>query len=276
MNGLTNGQWKQFEETGYVNLGKILSAGELSALQQRIDDIMLGKADIAYSKVMMQLDSEDGDYSKAGPQTMGFKGSTLNYRKIQELEYDPLFLEFTQRPLFRDTCARIYGESTPISVFRAMFMNKPANRGTFLPWHQDRWSSLDADPLLTVWTALDPATRENGCVQIIPGSHKMGVINPEHGSGFLTKEQADEICTPEKVVHLELEAGEVALLHNWVLHASDVNRSDQSRRAFSACYMNAATIVKKTGKTYPIVFGEGALKPETVGLHAVAGAATAG
>lgn len=82
--------------------------------------------------------------------------------------------------------ARAYSEEVPIAAFRAMFMNKPARAGTLLPWHQDRWSYLDRDPLLTVWTALDPATQANDCVQVIPGSHRLGLLNPEHASGFLS------------------------------------------------------------------------------------------
>jgi phytanoyl-CoA hydroxylase len=48
------------------------------------------------------------------------------------------------------------------------------------------------------------------------------------------------------------------LLHNWLLHTSDVNRTKQSRRAFSICYMDAATVTNN-GASYPVVFGEGAL-----------------
>ena len=256
---LGESQWQQYERDGYLRLGKLLQKDELAALQRRIDDIMLGKADVTYDSMLMQLDSDSGRYEDAGGQTKGFKGATLGYRKIQDLEFDPFFLRFMQWPIFREICARVYGAETPIACFRAMFMNKPAKRGTFLPWHQDRWSYLDRDPLVTVWAALDPATIENGCVQIIPGSHKLGVINPAHGSGFLTEDQAREHCSRDKVEYLELEAGEVALLHNWLLHSSDVNKTDIPRRAFSVCYLDSRTR-SKNGHTYSIVFGEGSLK----------------
>lgn len=250
---VTDAQWKEYEELGYLKLGRI-EAPFLKRLQTRIDEIMMGKADVDYDKLMMQLDSETGEYGDAGTQSSGFKGPTLNYRKIQELERDPLFREYLLDPVFRDIGARAYGEGTPVALFRAMFMNKPANRGTFLPWHQDRWVSLDRDPQITVWTAMDPATRENGCVQVIPRSHRYGLINPTHQSGFLSKAQSAAICTPDRIVYLELEPGEVALLHNHLLHASDVNRSTQSRRAFSVCYMDANT--RKNGETghFPAVF----------------------
>lgn len=254
---LTDTQWKFYQDNGYVVLGKLLDDAELSALCQRIDDIMLGKAKIDYSRIMMQLDSKTGDYGDAGVQSKGFKGATLDYRKIQDLEYDPLFLKFMKEPIFRDICKRVYGDK-PINAFRAMFMNKPAQKGTYLPWHQDRWRFLDRDPLITVWTALDPATQKNGCVQIIPGSHKQGLINPDHDSGFLTKPQVGEYAPVDKIVYLELKAGEVALLHNWLLHASDVNKSDIARRAFSVCYMDADTKATN-GETFTRIFGEGAL-----------------
>jgi ectoine hydroxylase-related dioxygenase (phytanoyl-CoA dioxygenase family) len=135
-----------------------------------------------------------------------------------------------------------------------MFMNKPANRGTFLPWHQDRWTALDRDPQITVWTALDPATRENGCVLVIPGSHRHGLINPTDPSGFLSEAQAAAICSPDSIVPIELEPGEVVLLHNYLLHASEVNRSAQSRRAFSVCYMEAATLRNGELGKFPAVF----------------------
>ncbi|MBI1338003.1 MAG: phytanoyl-CoA dioxygenase [Phycisphaera sp.] len=260
MDRLTEQQWAQYERDGFIKLGKLLSDVELAAMQKRIDDIMLGEADTNYDRMLMQLDSETGTYEDAGRQSRGHKGRTLGYRKIQDLEFDPMFLAFMQRPIFKHICDHEYGPDTPIDCFRAMFMNKPAHKGTFLPWHQDRWTALDRDPLVTIWLALDPATIQNGCVQLIPGTHH-SLINPSHNSGFLTKEQAAEHCTDDKRVYLELKAGEVALLHNWTLHGSDVNRSSQSRRAFSVCYMDGRT---NGGGKFSRVFGENALDPGTL------------
>lgn len=259
---ITDTQWQEYEENGYLKIGSI-DAGLLRKMQDRINAIMLGEADIDYDRFLMQRDSESGRYEDAGVQTRGFKGATLDYRKIQDLEYDPLFLEYLRDPVFEALCARVYGEGTPIAIFRTMFMNKPANRGTFLPWHQDRWTKFDRDPLLTVWTALDPATIENGCVQVIPRSHRHGLINPTHSSGFLSQAQAAAICTPDRIVHVELKPGEVVILHNYLLHASDINRSSQSRRALSVCYMDANTLDGDKPNHYPIAFGEGALASAT-------------
>ncbi|MCC6446685.1 MAG: phytanoyl-CoA dioxygenase family protein [Armatimonadetes bacterium] len=261
---ITEEQWWQYHQEGYLRLGKVLEKHDLARLQQRIDDIMLGKADVDYARMLMQLDSETGRYEDVPTRTGGFQGPTLNYRKIQDLEFDPIFLEYMQRPLFREVCAGVYGAHASIACFRAMFMNKPARKGTILPWHQDggdQWQ-LDRDPLLTVWTALDPATRANGCVQVIPGTHKLGLLS-DHGH-TITPGQEETYCPEDKVVYLEMEAGEVALLHNWLLHRSDVNRTDIPRRGFSVCYMDGRTRSVRDSRAFSIIFGKNALTPESV------------
>lgn len=255
--GLTDAAWSRFKTEGYVRLGQVLEEDELAAMQRRIDDIMMGTADVDYDRMLMQLDSIPGVSDSPGPQTNGHKLPTLAYRKIQDLEYDPLHLEFMQRPLFRHICERAYGLGTPVASYRAMFMNKPAREGTMLQWHQDRWTALDRDPLITVWTALDPATEANGCVWIAPGHHHR-LINPSHGSGFLTEEQTEEFLGHVEPVPLELEAGEAVLLHNHLPHYSGINSTDIARRALSVCYMDANT-VSTEGREYARLFGEGAL-----------------
>ena len=260
---ITDEQWAQFENDGYLRLGKVMDDDELAGLQQRIDDIMLGNVKV-HDQMFMQLDSETGDYSEKRITTRGHQVSTLNYRKIQDLEFDPLFLSYMQKPVFREICARAYGPETPISCYRAMFMNKPAGKGTNLPWHQDRFSILDTDPIVTVWTALDRVSVENGCVGIVPGSHR-GTFEQDDSAGFafLTDEQATAVLAGEEHEYLEMEAGEAALLHNWLLHGSGVNKTDTSRRAFSVCYMDAATRSDR-GNAYSVIFGESAMSPASL------------
>ena len=127
----------------------------------------------------------------------------MNYRRITGLEEDPLFLAYIQHPLIRSLTQRYIGAE--VSIFRAMFMNKPAHQGTVLPWHQDvgeGWG-LDRNPIITIWTALDDATSANGCMQIVPGSHKFGVINPQH---FVSEADQARYTPAENVIDVEAAA----------------------------------------------------------------------
>ena len=207
----------------------------------------------------MQLDRSDGPDSRPGPQSKGHKGATLAYRKIQNLELDPLFLAYLQKPLFRHVCERAYGDETAVACYRAMFMNKPSGLGSHLIWHQDRWTALDRDPLVTVWTALDPATPENGCVQNRAGVARAAAQPrarlrvPHPGDGG-----RDRCPLGYRAPGDGGRRWRRVLLHNHLLHSSGVNRTRQSRRAFSVCYMEAATVCS-SGAAFPVVFGEGAL-----------------
>ena len=106
---ITDEQWEHFAENGYVRIGQVATDAELEELQERMDDIMLGKAPLDYDQIMMQLDREPGKNSP-GPQSKGHKGATLLYRKIQNLELDPIFLAYLQKPIFEEVCTKIYGD----------------------------------------------------------------------------------------------------------------------------------------------------------------------
>ena len=259
MPALTEGQWQEFQDKGYLRLGRILNGDELRAQQQRIDDIMLGKANVDYERLIMQLDRGASSYANVGEQTTGFKGATLDYRKIQGLDLDPLFLSYLQRPLFKNICERTYGEN-PVLCLRAMFMNKPAGEGTLLPWHQDGTGAwrLSIAPQVTIWTALDPMTVDNGAMQIVPGSHKLGILNKGH---YTSAADIEAHASASDVVDLTAEAGEAILIHNWMLHRSGVNDTTGPRRAYSIAYMDADTVAVESGEPFPVIFGENALRP---------------
>ena len=125
-----------------------------------------------------------------------------------------------------------------------MNMKEPRVGGAWA-WHQDYgyWyqnGCLFPD-MASVMIAVDPATRENGCLQVIRGSHRMGRI--DH---VLTGEQAGADMERVNValerlelVYVEMEAGDAVFFHGNLLHRSDQNRSDKPRWVLICCY-NAA------------------------------------
>ena len=249
---LTEEQWYEYSRNGFLHLGKVLEPEELEALRGRADDLALGN--VKNPDVQMQLDT-GGVYEDLPAAVRTFEHGTRLYRKIQGLETDDLFRRLVQHPLFLEICARQYGPHAPVSIFRAMVMNKPAGQGTVLPWHQDGGNvwALDRDPLVTVWVALDPATRANGCLEVIPGTHRLGLLSL-HGS-TVAEEHVRVHCPPERVTPLEVEAGHAVLLHNWLIHRSGVNPTSVPRRALTVCYMDGRTQSVLTGNFFPLVAG---------------------
>jgi polysaccharide pyruvyl transferase WcaK-like protein len=249
---LTEQQWIDYDRDGFLHLGKVIEPEELDLLRQRADDLALGN--VRNPNVQMQLDT-GGGYEDLPAAVSSFDRGTRLYRKIQGLETDELFSRLVRQPLFLEISARQYGQHAPVSIFRAMVMNKPAGQGTILPWHQDGgdvWA-LDRDPLVTIWIALDPATPENGCMEIVPGTHRLGLLST-FGSTVADEDVALH-CPPQRVQSLPVEAGHAVLLHNWLIHRSGVNPSPMPRRAFTACYMDGRTQSVLTGNHFPLVAG---------------------
>ena len=249
---LSDEQWDAFAREGYMRLGALLTPEEVAALRDRADDLARGA--VVNEHVLLQLDT-GGAYDELPEAAQRLDGDARLYRKIQGLETDDAFWPLVSHPVALEICARMYGPHAPVSIFRAMVMNKPAGQGTTLPWHQDGgevWQ-LDRDPLVTVWVALDDATRANGCMDVVPGSHRGGLVTAQGST--LSEGDAEIQCPPDRVMALEVPAGHGVLLHNWLIHRSGVNPSPSPRRAFTACYMDGRTASTLTGNGFPIIHG---------------------
>ncbi len=225
---------------GYARVGRVASDAVLEQLRARADDVMLGR--VTYPGLFFQLDTETGNYGDL-TYGQGYQGPSLNYRKIEKLEKDPIYLAWLENPVF-ERIARTVIEGD-IAIYRAVLMSKARRGGTHLPWHQDggRFWGLDRDPELQIWTAIDDAPIDAGCVEVVPRSHLRGLATPLGGvvpANKLAEHEALSDST-SAIVPLPARAGEVLLIHNYLWHRSGINTTDGPRRAFSVCYMSAAT-----------------------------------
>lgn len=126
--------------------------------------------------------------------------------------------------------------------FHSKLMQKEPKVGGAWEWHQDYgyWyrDGFLYPQLLSVLTALSPATKENGCLQVIKGSHLVGRI--EHGfSGEqvgANQERVDELLKRLELVYVEMEAGDTLFFHSKTLHRSDANLSDAPRWSLISAY----------------------------------------
>jgi hypothetical protein len=226
----------EFTEHGYARLGRVLSDDGAALLGQRVTDLMTGR--IRHEGLFYQADSPTGRYEdlRFGD---GWIGPSLDYRKLEKLELDPVFREWIQNPLFeRLARAHITG---PIALYRAVLFTKSERGGTVLPWHQDGgvfWG-IDRAPTLQIWTALDDAPLEAGCLEVVPGSHRGGLATPE--GGVVVDEVLKAADAERRAIALPARAGEALLIHNHVWHRSGTNRTGKRRSALSVCFMSAAT-----------------------------------
>ena len=111
------------------------------------------------------------------------------------------------------------------------------------------------DLMATCWLALDDATRENGCLRVLPGTHRKGALAVEVIQEY--ERRAEEGSLPEEVP-LVLKAGECSLHHGHLLHCSTPNLSGQRRRGYATHYVSARC--RYTGPEpkpeFPLVRGE--------------------
>jgi len=125
-----------------------------------------------------------------------------------------------------------------------MIMKDPKVGGAWA-WHQDYgywYQNGVLEPLLTsVFIAVDPSTRENGCLQVIRGSHHCGRINHvlTGDQAGADRERVDKVLKRRPLDHVEMQPGDGLFFHCNLLHRSDQNRSDMPRWAMICCY-NAA------------------------------------
>ncbi len=118
---------------------------------------------------------------------------------------------------------------------------KPARSGSATPWHQDNglWRDGDIEPF-NFWMALDPATIENGCLQMIPGSYKTEIVPhvlyEDSIHGVLPKERVEEMIDTFGVEHIELEPGSIVVWHSSAWHYSPPNTSEKGRIAIAGVF----------------------------------------
>ena len=228
-------QLASFETSGYLPLGRLMSATQLAGLQHRADDLTQGRG--ARGRVQFQLDEQWRGPGGDG-RGVGYVGPSDGYRKISPLEWDDVFYPFIASAAARSVVAHLV--SGPLRVHRSMVLMKPARGGAPLPWHQDAGQGFPepGTPYCTIWTALDDAAADNGAMYILPGSQEEAVDGlpwPEVVARASRKAGGRE----EERVLSRAAAGESYLLNPLVMHGSEANPTDRPRRALNVIYMPA-------------------------------------
>lgn len=216
----TEDHLKAYHRDGYIVVRNFFSAAEVELLfKMAVED------DLIRSKSYDRTDAS------------GLKTRLALWYSLDE----SLYSKFARSERIVNAVEQILGGTA--AHYHSKLMQKEPRSGGAWEWHQDYgyWYKNNGflfPEMLSVLTALTAATKENGCLQMIRGSHKMGRI--EHGfSGEQVGADMEKVNEALKLMpldYLEMEPGDTAFFHCNTLHASAANLSDKPRWSIITAY----------------------------------------
>ena len=229
-----NGAITDYERRGYVVVPELFDPARLTAARAEATAICRGGRG-GIDGVVTAASDEDDDAVLRRYLCIHFPH-----------KLSPLLRELTRLPAVVDVLTGVIGPNVKL-MQSMLFIKAPGKPGQ--SWHQDESHIPTRDRSLTaVWIALDDATVENGCLWVIPGSHRAGVLHP-------VRDQRDPRFDPtpeaygfehgdDHAVPVELPAGAALVFSGYLLHRSfPNNHPHRLRRALVNHYMSAESLL---------------------------------
>jgi len=218
---LTSEQVDFFHQNGYCAGVRLLNEEQVAQLRAELADL----TDPSYPG--NQLFHEYHSNESKNPDTVLFHA--LGAWRIKSAFHDILW-----NPAFVIPASQLLDGG--VRFWHDQLFYKPAHHGGVVAWHQDYsyWTRTQPMQHLTCWIALDDGTRENGCLQYVPGSHRWPLLPVTGLAGNM--DEIRTVLSPEQLrefqpVAIELKAGEATFHHPLMVHGSYENRTDHPRRA---------------------------------------------
>ena len=221
-------QLKQYEEQGYFTVEGMFTAEEVEGIRDEIPKIVARYPDVPTELVQIEPTVASGEKK---PESF-----ELGVRKLSRMaRHNGFFRNLAFHPKMVKIAKTLLGPD--IVLHQGQLLMKPPHFGGEKVWHQDNaYFRLEPNLVFGFWVACDDATIENGCMHVIPGSHKRGIA--EHaGAG-------DEygLVTPqslEDAVPIPLKPGDALVFHGELYHHTPPNRTDTRRRAIQYHYASS-------------------------------------
>lgn len=234
---LTIEQIAQYKRSGFVNGGPVLDEATVAILQDEVLRVIADRENPSISQPvrLVNLSSDE-----AHP----------IWQIVNIWEASPAFKALITNPKITEMAAQLSGASE-LRIWHDQIQYKPKEQGGRLHWHQDSplWPTLaPKDQQITAWVALDDAEADNGCMYMVPGSHKWGnkqaQIN-ELPEGSLIPESFEG-----NMLHFMMcpvRKGHVHFHHSLTWHGSGTNHSSRPRRAIALHFMTEKTSFDANG-----------------------------
>ena len=221
---LTEAEVAHYHEDGYVVPEFRLPPDQVTRLRGALDRVIVANPD----KRPEQLVS----VHIAGRNSEGVVG-------------DDEFMDVCEDTAILDIVEQLIGPD--IVLWGCQAFCKPPGDGMEVPWHQDgNYWPIRPLATCTLWIAIDDSLVENGCLRVIPGSHRSQSLTPHF------KEDRDDVVLNQRVVDgefdesaavdVELEAGQMSFHDVYLIHGSNANRSTRRRAGLAIRYMPGTSL----------------------------------
>lgn len=164
---------------------------------------------------------------------------------------DPYWVRLVANDRLLDCVEPIIGPH--IALFASHYICKPGGDGLPVLWHQDgSYWPLEPMEVVTCWLAVDDSTPENGCMRVLPGSHRGPRLahHRHQREAVLGTEIRAEDLDESRAVDVVLPAGGVSLHHPWLVHGSNPNFSARRRCGLTIRYIPTTTRITQEWKTF--------------------------
>lgn len=250
---LTKLQIAKFQEHGFLNTGHVLNDNEVERLNNGLARVMAGDG-AGEPELLRNLAGgeiwADGKSEVAGVSQGRTFAANVNVQIVNMWESDAAYWQLLYHPTITQMAAQLIG-CDQLRVWHDQIQYKPPGVGAQLEWHQDFpfWLILEPAELVTAWLALDDATVENGCMRMVPGSHRWGTHELTTVDGLSVNYDPTSLPDDARTddVLIEVKRGECHFHHCMTWHGSPINRSDQARRAIAIHYMPGHTRYEPNG-----------------------------
>ena len=218
-------QIASYHSNGYLKLEGVLGAQEVDELQRVTDEFVDRSRRVTKNNEVFDLEP----------------GHTPNHPMLRRLkspaQQHPVYDRIMRHEVILDLVAQLIGPG--IRTNGNKLNMKSAGHGSQVEWHQD-WAFYPHtnDDLLAVGVAIDDMDKDNGCLLMVPGSHR-GPVHDHHHDGAFVGAVTDPDFKVDGAVPIELEAGGISIHHTRLLHASTRNVSQRSRRILLIQYCAA-------------------------------------
>lgn len=226
---------KTFDEQGFLVIRGLAPPKAVAAMRAAAE------ADLETAKPPVELEA-DVRYPGA-PTAANEPGGGTVRRLLRAFERDNSFRNWALSPQLLNTARQLLGDSDIrlVQTHHNCVMTKHPRFSSATYWHQDiRYWRFAKNALVNAWTALGDETRDNGCMRVIPGSHRMNFAPGQYDEArFFRRDLEENRTLIKQSVRCELAAGDVLFFHSGLLHAAGRNLTGERKLAVVFTYRAA-------------------------------------